>query len=118
MRTIYVDGDNHAHAENGAGRVVYDTDAFDGMEAPIIACYCYFPANGERPERIQAWKPYEEIHYTELECANDRLPVITAQLAHEREQLASLQEENAALLDDMARMVDEVYQSDLEMMGV
>lgn len=99
MRTIYVDCNNHVHTQYVAGYEKYDTEAFDGMADPVIACYRYFPANGERVERIQAWKSSAEIHYTELEYANEQLPIVTAQ--------------NAELMEAMAQLVEEIYESDM-----
>ena len=110
---LYLDADFRCHLSGGAGMTEMDTELFDGKCPAYIEGYRYVPP-GERwvredgvmfqGEMITPWKPWEELD--------------DAQRAYEQERLASLQEENAAMLEDMARMVDEVYQSDLEMMGV
>lgn len=59
--------------------------------------------------------------YTDGKFYRDGIEVLApeeAQLEYERELVGQLQTENATLISDMAQMIDEVYQSDLEMMGL
>ena len=110
---VYVDYAYKCYTTCAQDRAPVETDFFDGKCDAFIEGYRFIPA-GEawtrsdgtvfHGEMIAPWKPWQELD--------------TAQRQYEQEQLAALREENAALLDDMARMVDEVYQSDLEMMGV
>lgn len=55
--------------------------------------------------------------YADGHWYRDGAEVLTP-LEQAQNDVQRLQEENSTLLDDMAQMVDEVYQSDLEMMGL
>lgn len=113
MRTIYVDSDYKCHVENDGTLTAVDTDFFDGKCDALVEGYRFVPA-GERwtrsdgavfhGEMITLWKPWQELD--------------AAQRVYERELAETLSAENAALLSDMAQLVEEVYQSDMEMMGI
>lgn len=110
---LYLDADFRCHLSGGAGMTEMDTELFDGKCPAYIEGYRYVPP-GERwvredgvmfqGEMITPWKPWEELE--------------DAQRAYERELAETLSAENAALLSDMAQLVEEVYQSDMEMMGI
>lgn len=112
--TIYIDSDFKCHASDPDGAyVAVETTAFDGKCAAYIEGYRYVPSGAAwtRPdgvvfqgEMISPWRDWRELD--------------AAQRAYEREQLAALTVENEALVADMAQMVDDVYQSDMEMMGL
>ena len=112
--TIYIDIEYKCHTSNPNGMcTAVETDFFDGKCVAYIEGYRYVPsgATWTRPdgvtfsgEMIAPWKDWLELD--------------AAQRDYEREQLATLQAENAALVADMAQMVDDVYQSDMEMMGL
>ena len=111
--TIYIDSDCKCYTTPANDRRQFETDFFDGKCAAYIEGYRYIP-EGETWERedgivfhgfaIIPWKDWRELD--------------EAQRDYEREQLATLTAENEALVADMAHMVDEVYQSDMEMMGL
>ena len=111
---IYIDSDFKCHASDPDGAyVAVETTAFDGKCAAYIEGYRFVPAGAEwtrpdgvvfRGEMIAPWKDWRELD--------------EAQRDYEREQLAALTVENEALVADMAQMVDDVYQSDMEMMGL
>ena len=113
MRTVYIDSDFKCHSTNDGTLTPVDTDFFDGKCDTMIEGYRFVPA-GESwarsdgtvfpGEMIAPWKPWEELD--------------AAQRVYERELAETLSAENAALLSDMAQMIDEVYQSDMEMMGL
>ena len=110
---LYLDADFRCHLSGGAGMTEMDTELFDGKCPAYIEGYRYVPP-GERwvredgvafqGEMITPWKPWKELD--------------AAQRAYERELAETLSAENAALLSDMAQLVEEVYQSDMEMMGI
>ena len=112
--TIYIDNDYRCHISNPDGTLTaVETDVFDGKCAAYIEGYRFVPAGAAwtRPdgvvfpgEMVAPWRDWRELD--------------AAQRAYEREQLAALQAENETLIADMAQMVDEVYQSDMEMMGL
>ena len=114
MTTIYIDSDFKCHAYNPDGTyTAVETTAFDGKCAGYIEGYRFVPAGATwtRPdgvvfqgEMVAPWKDWQELD--------------AAQRGYEREQLAALTAENEALVADMAQMVDDVYQSDMEMMGL
>lgn len=111
---IYVDADYKCHTSNPDGLyAAVETDFFYGKCAAYIEGYRFVPAGAEwtrsdgvtfSGEMIAPWKDWRELD--------------NAQRAYEREKLAALQAENETLIADMAQMVDEVYQSDMEMMGL
>lgn len=55
--------------------------------------------------------------YTDGKFYRDGVEVLTPEEA-QRELVTELTAENATLIDEMAQMIEEVYQSDLEMMGI
>ena len=111
---IYIDNDFKCHVSDPDGTLTaVETDFFDGKCAAYIEGYRFVPAGAEwtRPDgvvfpgaMVAPWKDWRELD--------------EAQRAYEREQLAALTVENEALVADMAQMVDDVYQSDMEMMGL
>lgn len=110
---VYLDADYRCYVTQGENRVAVDADYFNGKCPAFIEGYQFVPEgetwvreDGEtfRGEMIAPWKPWEELD--------------TAQRAYERELAETLSAENAALLSDMAQLVEEVYQSDMEMMGI
>ena len=114
MRVIYIDEDYKCRSSNPDGIcTAVETDAFDGKCDAYIEGYRYIP-DGEtwtRPdgvtfagEMIAPWRDWRTLD--------------AAQRDYERDLAQSLSDENAALVVDMAQMVDEVYQSDMEMMGL
>ena len=111
---IYIDSECKCHTANpdGSFREV-ETNFFDGKCSAYIEGYRFVPA-GEtwtrpdgvvfRGEMIAPWKDWRELD--------------DAQRGYEQEQLAALTVENEELVAGMAYMVDDVYQSDMEMMGL
>ena len=55
--------------------------------------------------------------YTDGKFYRDGAEVLTP-LEQAQNDVQKLQDENDALLSDMAQMVDDIYQSDIEMMGL
>ena len=113
MSTIYIDTEFKCHVANDGTMAAVETDFFNGKSAAYIEGYRFVPSGAEwtrsdgvafRGEMISPWKPWEELD--------------AAQRAYERELAETLSAENAALLSDMAQLVEEVYQSDMEMMGI
>lgn len=113
MRTIYIDSEFKCHSTNDGTMTTVETDFFDGKCDAFVEGYRFVP-EGEswtredgtvfHGEMAAPWKPWEELD--------------KAQRVYERELVSQLQTENVTLLSDMAQMIDEVYQSDLEMMGL
>lgn len=111
---IYIDSNFVCHPTNPDGTyTAVETDIFDGKCDSCIEGYRYIPSGSTwtRPdgvvfhgEMVAPWKDWRELD--------------EAQRAYEREQLITLREENKALVADMAKMVDEVYQSDIETLGI
>lgn len=113
MKTIYIDSDYKCHLTDDGTMTAVETDYFDGMCDAMVEGYRYIPAgstwtreDGEvfHGEMIAPWKPWRELD--------------DAQREYERELVTELTAENATLVDDMAQMIEEVYQSDMEMMGL
>ena len=113
MTLIYIDFDFKCHITDDGAMTAVETDFFDGKCAAYIEGYRFVPAgeswtrqDGEvfHGEMVSPWKDWRELD--------------AAQRAYEREQLAALTVENETLVADMAQMVDDVYQSDMEMMGL
>lgn len=111
---IYIDSNFVCHPTNPDGTyTAVETDIFDGKCDAYIEGYRFVPSGSTwtRPngvvfhgEMVAPWKDWRELD--------------EAQRAYEREQLITLREENKALVADMAKMVDEVYQSDIETLGI
>lgn len=102
MRTVHVDSEFKCHTANDGTMKEVENSFFDGKCDALIDGYCYNDSNGYI--QVYPWKDWRELD--------------NAQRDYEREQLAALQAENETLIADMAQMVDEVYQSDMEMMGL
>ena len=110
---LYLDADFRCHLTSETGRTEVEVSYFDGKCQAYIEGYRFVP-DGEtwvredgvmfQGEMIAPWKSWEELD--------------AAQRAYERELAETLSAENAALLSDMAQLVEEVYQSDMEMMGI
>ena len=110
---VYLDAYYRCYVTHGQNRVAVETDFFDGKCQAYIEGYRFVP-DGEtwvredgvmfRGEMITPWKPWEELD--------------DAQREYERQRVSEMAAENEALLADMAQMVDDVYQSDMEMMGL
>lgn len=113
MKTIYMDSDFKCRTVGDGTLAAVETDFFDGKCDAFVEGYRFVP-EGEswtredgmvfRGEMAAPWKPWQALD--------------KAQREYERELAETLSAENAALISDMAQMVEEVYQSDLEMMGI
>ena len=113
MKTIYIDSDYKCHLTDDGTMTAVETDFFDGICDTMLEGYRFVPA-GEtwirhdgvvfQGEMIAPWKPWQELD--------------NAQREYERELVETLSAENTTLVDDMAQMIEEVYQSDMEMMGL
>ena len=110
---IYIDNDYKCHVTDDGTMTAVETNAFDGKCDAYIEGYRFVPAGKSwtredgavfHGEMIAPWRDWRELD--------------AAQRDYEREQLATLQAENEALVSDMAQMVDEVYQSDIETLGI
>ena len=111
---IYVDSEFKCHTSNPDGTyTAVETDFFDGKCDAYIEGYRFVPAGA-------AWTRSDGVTFSGEMVApcRDWRELDAAQRAYEREQLAALTVENEALVADMAQMVDDVYQSDMEMMGL
>ena len=111
---IYIDNDFKCHVSDPDGTLTaVETDFFDGKCAAYIEGYRFVPAGAE-------WTRPDGVTFAGEMIApcRDWRELDAAQRAYEREQLAALTVENEALVADMAQMVDDVYQSDMEMMGL
>ena len=111
--TIYVDSDFKCHLSHAEGLTAVETDFFNGMCPEYIEGYRLVPegqvwtrSDGVtfRGMMIASWKPWNELD--------------KAQREYERQRVPELESENETLLADMAQLVEEVYQSDVEMMGI
>lgn len=111
--TIYVDSDFKCHLSPAEGLTAVETDFFNGMCPEYIEGYRLVPegqvwtrSDGVtfRGLMISSWKPWNELD--------------EAQREYERQRVSELEAENETLLADMAQLVEEVYQSDVEMMGI
>ena len=111
---VYIDNDYKCHPTNlGGTYTAVETDIFDGKCDAYIEGYRFVPDGKTwvredgtvfKGEMIAPWMDWRELD--------------EAQRAYELEQLIALREENKALVADMAKMVDEVYQSDIEILGI
>ena len=113
MKTIYIDSDFKCHLTDDGTMTAVETDFFDRICDTMLEGYRFVPAgqtwtreDGEvfDGEMIAPWKPWRELD--------------NAQREYERELVTELTAENTTLIDDMAQMIEEVYQSDMEMMGL
>ena len=113
MKTIYIDSDFKCHLSDGGTMTPVETDFFDYICDTMLEGYRFVPAgetwtreDGEvfDGEMIAPWKHWEELD--------------DAQREYERELVNELTAENETLIADMAQMIEEVYQSDIEMMGI
>ena len=110
---IYIDSDFKCHLSPAEGMTAVETDLFDGKCREYIEGYRLVPegqvwtrSDGVtfRGMMIASWKPWNELD--------------KAQREYERQRVPELESENETLLADMAQLVEEVYQSDMEMMGI
>ena len=113
MKTIFLDSDFRCHLRDDGTMTSVETNFFDGKCDAYIEGYRIIPAgeswtrsDGERftGEMIAPWKPWQELD--------------AAQRTYELELAEALSAENETLIADMAQMIEEVYQSDMEMMGI
>lgn len=113
MKTVYIDSDFKCHVSDDGTMTAVETSAFDGKCDTYIEGYRFVPA-GEtwirndgtvfHGEMIVPWKSWSELD--------------KAQLNFERKQYAQIQVENSELVENIASIIEEVYQSDMEMMGL
>lgn len=88
----------------------------DGVITNIIWCSSNTPTTdilidpAERPVNIG------DI-YIDGKFYRDGTEILTP-LELAQAKIVQLQTENSSLIDDMAQMIDEIYQSDIEMMGI
>lgn len=113
MKTIYIDSDFKCHLSDDGTMTPVETDFFDYICDTMLEGYRFVPAgetwtreDGEvfDGEMIAPWKPWLDLD--------------DAQREYERELVTELTAENETLIADMAQMIEEVYQSDMEMMGI
>lgn len=113
MKTIYIDSDFKCHLSDDGTMTPVETDFFDYICDTMLEGYRFVPAgetwtreDGEvfDGEMIAPWKPWLDLD--------------DAQRKYERELVTELTAENETLIADMAQMIEEVYQSDMEMMGI
>ena len=111
--TVYIDSDFKCHLSSADGLTAVETDFFNGMCPEYIEGYRLVPegqvwtrSDGVtfRGMMIASWKPWKELD--------------KAQREYERQRVSELEAENETLIADMAQLVEEVYQSDVEMMGI
>lgn len=113
MRTIYIDSDFKCHVTDDGTMSAVETDFFDGKCDTLIEGYRFVP-DGQTwtredgfvftGEMVAPWKSWRELDEFQRE--------------YERELATELTAENETLVADMAQMIEEVYQSDMEMMGL
>lgn len=110
---LYLDADFRCHLSGGAGMTEIDMELFNGKCQAYIEGYRYIPPEETwiredgavfQGEMISPWKPWEELD--------------AAQRVYEQEQLEEANTQNAQMLGIVAQMVDEVYQSDIEILGI
>lgn len=111
--TVYIDKDFKCYISARDDLTSVESNIFEGKCPAYIEGYRFVPS-GEtwvredgvafRGEMISPWKPWEELD--------------AAQREYEREQLEKANIQNDQMLETIATMVDEVYQSDIEMMGL
>ena len=113
MKTIYMDSDFKCRTVGDGTLTAAETDFFDGKCDAFVEGYRFVP-EGEswtredgtvfHGEMAAPWKPWQALD--------------KAQREYERQRVPELESENETLLADMAQLVEEVYQSDVEMMGI
>lgn len=110
---IYIDNQYHCHVSNDGTMRQVEKNLFDGHCTEYVEGYVYVPPgetwtreDGEvfDGEMIAPWKPWLDLD--------------DAQREYERELINQLSAENETLIADMAQTIEEVYQSDMEMMGI
>lgn len=110
---IYLDDDFKCHVSGDGTMIAVETDIFDGKCQEYIEGYRYIPSGDSwtrddgtvfTGEMISPWKPWQELD--------------AAQREYDRQRVSELEAENETLLNDMAQMIEEVYQSDIEIMGL
>lgn len=113
MKTIYLDPDFKCHLTDDGTMTAVETDYFDLICDTMTEGYRFVPAG-------QSWTRSDGVVFAGEMVApwKDWRQLDDAQKIYEREQLIALREENKALVADMAKMVDEVYQSDIEILGI
>ena len=118
---VYIDDSYKCHLSNPNGMyTLVETDFFNGKCQAYIEGYRFVP-DGEtwiradgvmfQGEMITPWKDWRELDDAQRDYEREQLATI-------KEENATLQEENATLLTDMAQMVEEVYQTDIEILGI
>ena len=113
MKTIYMDSDFKCRTVGDDALAAAETDFFDGKCDAFVEGYRFVP-EGEswtredgavfHGEMAAPWKPWQALD--------------KAQREYERQRVTELEAENETLIADMAQLVEEVYQSDVEMMGI
>ena len=113
MMKIYINTDYKCYTLPYENLKTIETDAFDGKCQAYIEGYRFVP-DGEtwvredgvvfQGEMITPWKPWEELD--------------NAQRAYERQLLEEANVQNTQMLETMAAMVEEIYQSDIEILGI
>lgn len=110
---IYINTDYKCYTLPYENLKTIETDAFDGKCPAYIEGYRYVPPSERwvredgvmfQGEMIAPWKPWEELD--------------AAQRVYEQEQLEEANIQNDQMLETIAVMVDEVYQSDIETLGI
>lgn len=113
MKTIYLDHDFKCHLTDDGTMTAVETDFFDRICDTMLEGYRFVPAGQTwtredgfvfTGEMIAPWKPWDELDVFQRE--------------YEQELATELTAENETLIADMAQMIEEVYQSDMEMMGL
>lgn len=113
MRTIYIDSDFKCHITDDGNMIAIETDFFDGKCDTMVEGYQFIPSGTSWTredgkvfygEMAIPWKPWNKLD--------------TAQQEYEREQLSQLKTENTNLINNLAQLVEEVYQNDLEIIGL
>ena len=120
MAKVFLDSDFKCHAENDGTMTAVESDFFDGKCTAFLEGYRFVP-EGEswtrkdgavfQGEMISPWQPWEALNKAQAAYERKRYPELVR-------GFAAMKTENSALLEDMAQLVDEVYQSDMEMMGL
>ena len=111
---VYIDSDFKCHTSNPDGILTaIETDFFDGKCAAYVEGYRFIPSG-------ESWtRPDGIVFYGEMAAPWENWQELDAvQRDYEREQLIILTTENLALVSDMAQIVDEIYQSDIETLGI
>ena len=113
MKTIYIDQEYKCHISDNGTMTAVETDVFDGKCDAYIEGYRFIHAGAEwtrsdgvvfTGEMITPWKDWQELD--------------DAQRDYEQQQLKKANTQNAQMLETIALIVDEVYQSDIETLGI